>query len=48
VLASLAGTIYAPASQGVVLGGGNGTLRIGRVIAENLEVSGNGTVIVSG
>lgn len=47
-VASLTGMIYAPSSLGVVLGGGGGTLRVGRVIATNLSTSGNGTVIVGG
>ena len=47
-LASFVGTIYAPGSDGVVLGGGNGELRVGRVIGAGLEVSGDGTVIVDG
>ncbi len=47
-LASLIGTIYAPASTNVVLGGGGGELRVGRVIGQNLEASGGGTVIVDG
>lgn len=47
-VASLAGMIYAPSSEGVVLGGGGGTLRVGRVIATNLSTSGNGKVIVGG
>jgi len=47
-LASLIGTIYAPASSNVVLGGGGGELRVGRVIGQNLETSGGGTVIVDG
>ncbi len=47
-LASLDGTIYAPGSNGVVLGGGGGTLKVGRVVGSNLSVSGNGTVIVDG
>ena len=45
-IASLTGMIYAPSSTGVVLGGGNGTLRVGRVIGTSLSTSGNGTVIV--
>jgi prepilin-type N-terminal cleavage/methylation domain-containing protein len=47
-LASITGTIYAPASTDVVLGGGGGDLRVGRVIGQNLQVSGAGTVIVDG
>lgn len=47
-LASLAGTIYAPMSSGVVLGGGGGSLYVGRVIGQNLETSGGGTVVVDG
>ena len=47
-LASLDGSIYAPGSSGVVLGGGGGTLRVGRVVGSNLSVSGNGTVVVDG
>ena len=47
-LASIIGTIYAPASASVVLGGGGGELRVGRVIGQNLETSGGGTVIVDG
>lgn len=47
-LASLIGTIYAPASIDVVLGGGGGEMRVGRVIGQNLQVSGAGTVIVDG
>jgi hypothetical protein len=47
-LASLTGTIYAPQSTNVVLGGGGGEMRVGRVIGQNLEVSGGGTVIVDG
>ncbi|UDY37312.1 PulJ/GspJ family protein [Dermatobacter hominis] len=47
-LASLTGTIYAPSSTNVVLGGGGGELRVGRVIGQNLETSGGGTVIVDG
>ena len=47
-LASLTGTIYAPGSTSVVLGGGGGTLQVGRVVGGNLTVSGNGTVIVNG
>jgi hypothetical protein len=47
-LASLTGTIYAPASTNVKLGGGDGEMRVGRVIGQNMEVSGNGTVIVDG
>lgn len=47
-LATLAGTIYAPGSDGVVLGGGTGSLTVGRVVGTNLQVSGNGTVRVNG
>ena len=47
-LASLTGTIYAPASINVVLGGGGGEMRVGRVIGQNLSTSGNGTVIIDG
>jgi prepilin-type N-terminal cleavage/methylation domain-containing protein len=47
-LASLTGTIYAPASTNVVLGGGGGEMRVGRVIGQNLQTSGGGTVIVDG
>ena len=47
-LASLAGTIYAPMSSGVVLGGGGWSLYVGRVIGQNLETSGGGTVVVDG
>ena len=47
-LASLTGTIYAPQSANVVLGGGGGEMRVGRVIGQNLETSGGGTVIVDG
>lgn len=47
-LASLTGTIYAPQSTNVVLGGGGGEMRVGRVIGQNLEISGGGTVIVDG
>lgn len=47
-LASLTGTIYAPSSVNVVLGGGGGEMRVGRVIGQNLQVSGGGTVIVDG
>jgi hypothetical protein len=47
-LASITGTIYAPSSVNVVLGGGGGEMRVGRVIGLNLEISGGGTVIVDG
>ncbi len=47
-LASVVGTIYAPSSVNVVLGGGNGEMRVGRVIGQNLEISGGGKVIVDG
>lgn len=47
-LASLVGTIYAPASSGVVLGGGGGELYVGRVVGSSLSTSGNGTVVVDG
>ena len=47
-LASLTGTIYAPASVNVRLGGGNGELTVGRVIGQNLEISGGGKVVVDG
>ena len=47
-LASLTGTIYAPASVNVVLGGGGGEMRVGRVIGQNLQTSGGGTVIIDG
>ncbi|MDQ2677120.1 MAG: hypothetical protein M3Y51_00140, partial [Actinomycetota bacterium] len=47
-LASLTGTIYAPASANVVLGGGGGEMRVGRVIGQNLQTSGGGTVIIDG
>ncbi len=48
VLAALTGTIYAPRSTNVVLGGGGGEMRVGRVIGQNLQTSGAGTVIVDG
>jgi prepilin-type N-terminal cleavage/methylation domain-containing protein len=41
-LASLDGTIYAPSSTGVVLGGGGGELYVGRVVGKNLSTSGGG------
>ena len=47
-LASLTGTIYAPSSVNVVLGGGGGEMRVGRVIGQNLQTSGGGTVIIDG
>lgn len=47
-LASITGTIYAPNSVNVVLGGGGGEMRVGRVIGLNLEISGGGEVIVDG
>jgi hypothetical protein len=47
-LATLAGTIYAPAGGRVQLGGGTGDLRVGRVVGAELEVFGTGTVIVDG
>jgi prepilin-type N-terminal cleavage/methylation domain-containing protein len=47
-LASLLGTLYAPESRNVILGGGGGVLSVGRVVGLNLEVSGNGTVVASG
>lgn len=47
-LNSLVGTIYAPKSDGVVLGGGGGELHVGRVIGSSLSTSGNGRVIVDG
>jgi len=43
---SLSGLIYAPGSDGVAIGAGNGGLSIGWVVGTNLSVSGNGTVTV--
>lgn len=47
-LAILGGTLYAPGSNGVELGAGNGSLTVGRVIGTSLSVQGNGTVTVGG
>jgi hypothetical protein len=45
-VASLTGTLYAPTSVGVELGAAASDLRIGRVIAESIQTSGTGTVII--
>lgn len=47
-IASLAGTIYAPGSSGVILGTGTADMYVGRIIGTSLSTSGSGTVTVGG
>jgi hypothetical protein len=47
-LAVLAGTMYAPASNGFELGSGTGSLTVGRIVGTSLSTSGSGAVTVGG
>jgi prepilin-type N-terminal cleavage/methylation domain-containing protein len=44
----LNGTLYAPGSDGVLLGSGSAGLTVGRIIGTSLSTSGSGTVTVVG